>query len=355
MLLIKGEKMTEDKKTIKKEKDVREWFEKKRFKLPAIVSGSSSIILFIIGQLANVITITTWPVFSTIWSYLKYVFLVILLVSSIILFIIFSKTQAKFQDMLDDKETVAELEKLICNGNRFKYNEVTVHFDSIKKQYNFVFVKEFEIIDDCVEEFETQFYANKFLNDVVGAKAFYDKNIIKWEDLKVQAYLQFKRGDEYEIEQIPLEIINVKGHGNYIPFKIRYIEFGTNTKITLNKGDCVKLTYSYDVPIKFWGSYINRTVSYFGEKTVIVLDYDSANNLDSRIEILDKNGQPTKISKEDYEQRDNIDGHKTHRIYTIKNHATSHRYRIKWNSSNYFGDGEVDTIDAKDDLGLTDH
>jgi hypothetical protein len=136
-----------------------------------------------------------------------------------------------------------------------------------------------------------------------------------------------------------------------IPFNILYENYENGTKIQLPKWTDVKLKYYYEVPIKLWGSYINRHISCFNEDTFVKIRYeDKGNKLNWGIKELLPDGTPVDIDSRAYpfeeSQKDN------NREINIRILGKQDgRYRIRWGAEKYFGGDEFDTIDGTDEGG----
>jgi hypothetical protein len=237
------------------------------------------------------------------------------------------------------------------------YNYLLINFDKKNRQYLFEFEKQFKIIatKGLSTKYEAQFYANKFLTNRDYAKEYYETNKISWNKLGVGANISILEtngkewSDEKEVKVNP--IIN---SGNYIPFTINF-EPKDKTVLNLQKDNILKIKYWYKVPIKLWGNYINRHISYFEELLIVEFEYETNNNenLIDKIEILfPPNGIPDIISNEKYKKTEyNINNRKKINIEFKGNKFE--KYRITWDSAQYFGDNEFNTDGGEDQLGVT--
>lgn len=265
-------------------------------------------------------------------------------------------------DISDIKKKNLDLEnkyngllEVAYNGMEFTYNAVTINFDEEGETYRFQFEKHFKIITDIVPEYySAQFYANKFITNKDMAKAFYEQNCIPWKDLKVRACISYRLpGEERFSNEYNLDIINISDNTNYIIFKIMYKIFRTGVKIDLAKGAEVKIKYCYIVPITYWGSYINRTISYFGEEAKVILKYNSNSKLNYRVLKL-RNGSPFELDKKQYDVESYHDDDRT--VITISLSCKPHeqsKFRITWDADSYFQKENLNTEDGIDQLGLT--
>lgn len=241
------------------------------------------------------------------------------------------------------------------NGQKISENIVTIKINPNEDIYRFVFEKHFTIIsEDYPNYYSAQFYANAFLNSRDIAKAFYDKHPIKWNSLKVRACISYKNPDEknFTPEKF-LEIDNITDNSNYIPFKIQYRGFKDHTRIPLKQGSEVKLKYCYNVPIELWGSYINRTLSVYGEKTIINFNVNDNLDFDYIVEELLPNGEPIDLSDSSYKTSINYQNENKMIIIELKS-SPYKRYRVKWDIEKYLNNPKYrNTVDGPDEMGLT--
>ena len=245
--------------------------------------------------------------------------------------------------------------EIAYHGMEYTYNSVTVYFDRKNEEYRFQFEKHFTRISNIIPEYySAQFYANKFITDKDKAKDFYEQNKIQWKSLNVRAYISYKLpGEQNFSNDIPLDVVNISDNSNYIKFKILYKIRKNLTKIDLTKGTEARIKYCYSVPASYWGSYINRTISYFGEKAEVKLKYDSDYDLNYEIVKLNE-GVPCAIENIRFEEHKHRDDN--NEVITISLNPPPNecsKYRIKWDAEAYFGKKDLNTIDGVDQLGLT--
>lgn len=260
----------------------------------------------------------------------------------------------EYEILRSKEENRVLLEKNIHNGLKYTRNKATITLNKDKNVYQFEFVKEFEIISDVTPKwYSAQFYANKILKNKNDSKQYYQQNTVKWKDLNVKAQISYMRPSSQKFTDYKkLEIYNVADDNNYIPFLIQYIEKNKNRALDLKKGTKVKLKYSYDVPVDLWGSYLNRSVSYFEEEMIVKLRCELDTDLDIKVSKLTGSlGTPTETNDYVLEQYDEDQ----HHVYRIKLKANSFvKYRIWWDSSKYFSQ-EVATEDTADNSQLTNY
>lgn len=246
------------------------------------------------------------------------------------------------------------LEQNIHNGVKYTNNEVVVTLDRNKKLYRFEFIKEFEIISDNAPKwYYAQFYANKILKDKKMSKEYYKDNVIKWDDLKVRATVSYLHPGSREFTNpVNLVIDNITDENNYIPFNIQYTTFRGRRTLNMKKGTKVKLKYCYNVPIHLWGSYLNRTISYFGEPAVVKLKYDIGAEFDIKVSSLSGVGGAP-LDTEDYGMYKDEENEYIVRTITLQSQPFA-KYRIWWDSEKYF-ENDKTTEDTADNSQLTNY
>lgn len=268
-------------------------------------------------------------------------------------FINADKRNNELSEEINNKNSIIDLlEQNIHQGVKYTNNEVIVTLDKNKKLYRFEFIKEFEIIsDNSPRWYSAQFYANKILKDKNESKEYYENNIIKWEDLKVRATISYLHpGSQKFTNPVYLVIDNITDENNYIPFNIQYITFRDKRTLNIKKGTKVKLKYCYNVPIHLWGSYLNRTISYFGEPTVVRLKHATDTDFDIKVSSL--NGiDCAPLDTEDYIITIDEENEYTVRTITLKSYPFA-KYRVWWDSEKYFENDET-TEDTADNSQLT--
>lgn len=343
-------------------KSIKKFFES----LPAKIIGFSSSVLGLVLNTLILFGITDNMIISIIG-------IIIFVFGIVVLFIVSLVQHSRITELNKENEVYKEkntelsstlkqvnskysgLLNLAYSGMEFSYNSVTIDFDKDKKMYHLQFEKHFTIITNIVPEYySAQFYANKYITDKDKAKRFYKNNPISWEDLKVRACISYKRPKQKKFsDEKYLEIVNITDNSNYIPFKIMYRTYSKGEKINLIQNTQVRIKYCYSVPISHWGSYINRTISYFGEKAKVVLRYDSDADLEYSIVEL-KGGAPCVIDNSQYETIESYNNNKRNVTFSLKyNPSEGRRFRIKWDAEKYFEQEGLNTVDGIDQLGLT--
>lgn len=87
---------------------------------------------------------------------------------------------------------------------------------------------------------------------------------------------------------------------NYKTYNIKYINKKINTNLNVRKGNFIELEYSYEIPVHYWGSYLNRTISYFEEQGSIIVSCDDEEKLDSQDFVLAKSDKIQISNNDDF-------------------------------------------------------
>ena len=289
--------------------------------------------------------------FKDVWGIAKTLFYIAVLVMGIIGCVLvfrykkFVETDNKNREL---NETVRVLESNIHKGLKYIRNEAVVTMNKKEGYYHFEFIKEFEVISEDVPKwYSAQFYANKILNDKNASDQYYKDHVIQWKDLKVRALISLKQPGKDDMgDAQKVAICNLSDNSNYIPFNILYMTKNNSRALDIKKGTIMKLQYCYNVPVELWGSYLNRSISYFGEQTSVKLKYEIDSEFDIKVsELSAVDGTPIDITNgcEFIKSQDN-----EYDIKKINLDAKPFaKYRIWWDSKEYFGNDQAteDTID----------
>lgn len=110
------------------------------------------------------------------------------------------------------------------------------------------------------------------------------------------------------------------------------------------------MEYSYEIPEHYWGSYLNRTISYFREIGDINISCDDNQKLINQVTNQDlflTKPPKTQISNsEDFVLQKNGS-------YLIKLPNESGKYTIHWNAKKLFGEEAENTAPGKDECQIT--
>jgi len=303
---------------------------------------------------------------SGLLSNLNVLIKIVMLVSAIVVFIYasyFLKERKKQQITLDDADkslrdankSIEYLEREICEGKKFCVNEVDVTFDIPSRQYRFEFRKNFKIFSEACTWFPAQFYCNKILGDAAEAKEYYGENPVDWETLDINAQLSFKNPDaERFTEKYELVILHVAEGGNYKQFHVEFKEKNSGVLLNIKNGAEIELVYRYKAPIKIWGSFLNRTISYFAESASVRFlceEQDLLKDCGIKLCILDPiKGEPKLMEHQNITyDRDNSMATCTIKLPSEK----FGKYRVIWDSGRIFGQGEQSTPNVVDASQLT--
>lgn len=260
------------------------------------------------------------------------------------------------EDTSKNTQTNFLLRKLVCGGVEFTFNEASINFDKLNKKYDFEFEKHFVVLIENLRWFKSQFYANKILNSYDEALKYYENHIIRWTDLDIHAYISYQKNPKINFTSFEeIKIRNYSEQGNHMPFDILY-ETITGTNIELPVGTNVIIKYKYSVPIEIWGSYINRSSTFFNER--LKLNLKHLNDLDFKIFELqnDINGlegnliEPNALSYSIEKKVDPVTGIITESIILPQKRCG--RWRIFWDSAKYYSD-DFNSVYGRDLLKQT--
>lgn len=168
----------------------------------------------------------------------------------------------------------SRLRRRINGGLKMIRNDAKVVVDTERKKYNISIEKEFSIISDDIDQwYDAQFYCNVKPDDANEAIKYYHEHAPEWRDLNVYAFMRFKNPKESAYsDELRLKVKPITNKSFLIPFHIYYSGMNNESGVVqLKKGSKVVLRYGYDVSAELWGSYLNRSLSFFGEKATCVL------------------------------------------------------------------------------------
>ena len=263
----------------------------------------------------------------------------------------------KNQLIKKQEEDINILQKHISNGIKNYKNIASVVFDIRAEKYLIEIQKEYEIVSDGIKWYEGQFYSNKILDNVASSQKFYSDNIISWEDLDVKAELSYKNSEDLEESRIyELAILQAAEGNNYKQFHIQYKTKDGNESLDIHKGAYIKLKYSYSIPIRLWGSYLNRYITYWGEHAEVYFKCKHKEKLNTQnfklFKTDDLTGEPKKIEiKED--KSDKIDGLHYYKIVIPRKKFT--KFIVWWDANKIFGKENLNTVLTSDRSQLTQY
>jgi len=261
----------------------------------------------------------------------------------------------KMSEIDDYRNQLSLLMEKATNGMKLTHNYVTITITHKNSEllYCFNFEKHFKITSNLSpNSYKAQFYANKYPANREQAIEFYKKeeNKIKWNDLQVKSYLQFKRSDGTRSEEKKLKVNNQIDAGNLIPFDIYFKTDGG--AISLEKDMDVILKYSYQISSRLWGTYLNRTEGFFQAETSIRIRYDEKfEDLKCNFYNLNFSGYPVEYDK--FKRTESL---RNANLKEIKYNVTTEpfgKYRIIWDAKGCFGINEDNTENGIDELGVT--
>ena len=240
----------------------------------------------------------------------------------------------------ENKQTNILLRKLVCEGIEFLENEANIFFNKDKSQYDFVFKKHFIVLMENIRWFKSQIYANKILDSYEEAKKYYVDNVLQWESLGVRAFISTKKNTDREFTPfVEVKVRNHSDRGNHIPFDILY-ETLTGEVISLAVDTEIIIKYKYSIPTKFWGSYINRSSTFFNEQLIVKFSHQE--DVDFKIYELKNNlndieGNLVEVQQIEYYMQKGWDVHSDLMTTTIiLPQKRCGRWRIFWDAEKYF-------------------
>jgi predicted phosphodiesterase len=249
-----------------------------------------------------------------------------------------------------------ELEKLICNGVKFTENYVCIIFDTANHKYNFNFKKKYKVISSEPEWYKGQIYCNTIPGDPQKSKDFYNnkkvEEQIRFEQLGFGAKISC--WDKYGVEKfknVKAKFICQAESANFKNFNIYYEKASNSSPLNVEQGDSVCLEYNYSMPVRFWGSYINRTISYFEEITIVELKVPQKELLKKEsISVYYRTPDKRKENTPVDFTLDEFDDGKTIRITLPKQHA---QFAIYWKAEEIFSLKGINTKPSRDNCQIT--
>jgi hypothetical protein len=326
--------------------------------------GIAAPLVFLISAVANM--------FTTVEFLLKYLPLVMSIAGAVVLVYtcyyprlikryrtLVDKFNEQKEQIIEQKDKyerlVAELEKEVSEGKRLLKNGATITMDIENKKYLFKFEKEYTIISSSNKWYSAQFYANKILDNAEKSQQEYRQKPVSWDSLNCQAFLSHrKEGEEGYSNPVDAYVKKVAEGNNYKQFHIEY-KTSEGDSLDVGLGSDIKLTYSYEVPIDLWGSYLNRYVSYFKEDasvTIVCKDKDKLRHNNLKVYRYNENGIPViveNIKWENEKVRDNGLDSRSIALYS----EYQGRYVIWWSADNFFDVEGYDTPIGPDESQLT--
>lgn len=248
-----------------------------------------------------------------------------------------------------------ELEKIINNGQKILENKANIYIDPDNKKYKFEFEKRYTIVIDTNPNFfNGQFYANKFLGKKNEAKKYYEKNKIMWDDLKFYAVLKYKGPNDKSFSEYKKLLVEpVTDNTNHIPYRIYYKTKDSDIP-TLQNTEII-LKYGYEVSAEFWGSYLNRTLSYFEEDASVTIEYpcgcDDSKKIDIRLSRLNAKRDYAPEELQNAIIKDELVGY-CNRKHTIQLPKENCTFRVNWKTETIF-ETIRSTENLIDDLEVT--
>ena len=245
------------------------------------------------------------------------------------------------------------LKELVYSGFEYINDCVEITFNNFLNTYSFTFIKHLKILSTKIDRYKTQFYVNKFLYDEKRTLEYYKINRVNWNDLRVRAYVAFKDSDSNKFS----EYIEVKTEFsvekvNYIPFDILFKSNDENRVFHFDKDTEIKVKYTYTASTKIWGSYLNRSNSFFGESLDIIINHDG--RLQYEIYEIDYIENSTRrLNEYEYVCDKKLVTKGIREIIKLPERRNG-RFKICWDSKKYFGD-DINTEVTIDNTEVARH
>lgn len=334
---------------------------KKNISIISLVATVLDILLVVVGPFMN--KQWFWGVFATL-SGLLIVCLIIALLDK-------ENDKSRIAQLQEDRNALnTNIELLtanICSGLEFLSNQVTIEFIKGKTEaehkYKFIFSKKCRVVGEN-KWYGGQVYFNNELQNEDESESYYEKNPITWEALNASARIRTFLSDG-TFNEHDAEIYAVAKSPRYFRFHIRY---GTDEgRIDPSQYESFELIYSYEVPVTHWGSYINRTISYFGEPTKVFFRLKPmqsgkvkdrkrlASTFINEVSVYEKNldADPSLLSYVSCKEEQQADGDGYLTLSVQLPQSKVKKYIISWDPSVYFGKNIKRTTIARDTAELT--
>ena len=266
-----------------------------------------------------------------------------------------SRLVSEIQDLTQRVET---LEEGICQGVKFLRNDAKVFFDIRNKKYLLSFTKRYIIISDSIRWYRAQFYCNRTLNNAEESADYYRLHQITWDELQIKASLRYKYPTDSDFtDETDVRFLHAAEGNNYKQFHIEYTTID-GSKLDIRKGCEIELKYSYEVPMRLWGSYLNRYITYFKEPASICLASSEIKTLkNAKIRLYKtKHLDGTPVLQNNYESKMDYD-HKLeeHQIFINLEPDFSGKFIVSWDADAIFSERGLNSTIDTDQSQLTNY
>ena len=183
----------------------------------------------------------------------------------------------ELQQIIEEKAALTEkyedIKEYAANGMELILNDVYVSFNLKKQLYKFRMLKQYKIVDNIRKFYMIRLHRNKTpgKDDNIGATGISEDDI--WNQVTVK--LTVKRNNDVRVYCYPavnnnnnLKVETREKTLNSHILKVYYKE-DDFTPIDYSEGDIFEIDYSFEISPKYWGNYIERTISYSREETNI--------------------------------------------------------------------------------------
>lgn len=297
---------------------------------------------------------------SLIWKCLFLVLAVLSALASVISVILNNRLNRRAEKELNmKKELFSQYENYIGDGKKMLVNEAFISVDKVNKSYTISIRKKFEILDVSKNFYMIRLCCDKFLEDKEESKKYYATHKVDWTAINLKVRLKITNKNNQSTEYSDVNLVEVEKVNNYYFIKVEYkkkLDSGQVSDIPFNIGDIFELNYSFTIGTKFWGSYIERAVSFFKEETYLYFDKSipNFNRSQINISIVNKQGKIQEVPNYRYkwEENDNKFYKLTLPLDTLNiTEIKDLVFRIMWDADMIFDSKGLNTKNAST-LGL---
>ncbi len=293
---------------------------------------------------------------SLLWKCLFLVLAIVFAVANIVSLIINNKLNLIKEKKLKKLENqIAQFENYVGDGKKMLINEAFISVDEQNEKYLISIRKKFEIIDESKSFYIIRLHCDKFLGHKDKAKEYYSANKVNWDEINLKVRLEITNSENKKDVYNDINIIEVEKLDNYYFLKVEYkrkLASGQTSNILFKSGDIFELNYSFNISVNFWGSYIERPVSYFKETTNIYFDkyIPNFNKNQVSLSIVNRQGEISEVPYSKYNWLE--DDSKYYKLMLPVNELKLSDikdvlFRIMWDANAIFQKNDLNTENAE--------
>lgn len=243
---------------------------------------------------------------SLLWKWLFLILAIVAAVASVVSIVINNKLNIAKEIKLDKLENQFDnFENYIGDGKKMLENEAFISVDEQNEKYIIRIRKKFQILDESRNFYMIRLHCDKFLGFKDKAKEYYSVHKVNWDDINLKVRLEITNRDNKTDIYNDINILEVEKVDNYYFLKIEYkqkLASGQTSKISFKRGDIFELNYSFNIGTDFWGSYIERPVSFFKEITNVYFDkyIPNFNKNQVNLSIVNRQGKIRGVPRSNY-------------------------------------------------------